>query len=124
MAVAPKTDPAPVITPPATPVTGCEAVRQEASKYPDWDINLITAIAKAESGCRHNATGDGHLTYQANGRTYGYSVSVLQVRILPGREACDSHDIKINVQCAHKIWKGQGYAAWSVYNSGKYRQFL
>jgi len=84
----------------------------------------MTAIAQAESGCRYDATGDGHLTYQIDGRTYGYSVSVLQVRILPGREGCDAHDIKVNVECAHRIWKGQGYGAWSVYNSGKYRQWL
>lgn len=124
MAVEPtKTDPAPV-KPPVTPVTGCEAVKAEASKYPDWDPTVMTAIAQAESGCRFDATGDGHLTYQQDGRTYGYSVSVLQVRILPGREACDAHDLKINIECGHRIWQGQGYGAWSVYNNGKYLKWL
>lgn len=96
----------------------------EASKYSGWNPALITAIAQAESGCRPDATGDGHLTYQQNGRTYGYSVSVLQVRILPGREHCDAHDLSVNVKCAYAIWQGQGYVAWSMYTNGKYKQFL
>lgn len=110
----------------AKPLTGCEAVRAEAKKYSGWDANIITAIAQGESGCRYNATGDGHLTYKQNGRTYGYSVSVLQVRILPGREHCDSHDIKVNVKCAHEIFKnaGSSYSPWTVYNKGIFRQFL
>lgn len=114
--------------PPATPQVAnltapCEAVRQEASKY-NWDANLMTAIAQAESNCRVEATGDTTLTYDVNGRTYGYSVSVFQVRILPGRENCDNHDLATNVLCAYNIYKGQGLTAWSVYSNGKYRQYL
>lgn len=121
--------------PPAkpAPVTGCEAVRAEASKYTGWDVSIITAIAEAESTthmngvskpCDVNATGDKTLTYQANGRTYGYSLSVLQVRILEGREHCDKHDLSTNVKCAHDIWKGQGYEAWTMYTNGRYLQYL
>lgn len=117
------TDPAPV-NPPATPLTGCEAVRAEASKYTGWNVSIITAVSEAESHCRFDARGDGHLTYQANGRTYGYSVSVLQVRILEGREHCDSYDLATNVKCAYAIWQGQGYSAWSMYTNGKYLKFL
>jgi hypothetical protein len=118
-------DPAPdPVKPPAIPVTGCEAVRAEAAKYPGWDAGLITAIAEAESHCRAEARGDGHLTYIVAGREYGYSVSALQVRILEGREHCDAYDISVNVKCAYAIWRGQGYEAWSVYNNGRYKQFL
>lgn len=89
----------------------------------------MTAIAEAEStedgiACNVNASGDDHLTYQLNGRTYGYSVSVLQVRILPGREHCDVKDVAVNVKCAHAIWKGQGYGAWTVYTNNKYQRYL
>lgn len=104
--------------------TGCDAVRHEASKYQDWDVSLITAIAQAESNCRAEAKGDTTLTYTVNGRVYGYSLSALQVRILPGREHCDSHDLATNVKCAHAIWQGQGYHAWSVYTNGKYAKYL
>ncbi|MCA9313061.1 hypothetical protein KDA08_01910, partial [Candidatus Saccharibacteria bacterium] len=78
--------------------------------------NLITAkaIMRAESGCDANATGDKSLTYQQNGRTYGYSVSLFQVRILPGREGCDSHDPAVNIPCAAKVYRSQGWMAWSV----------
>ncbi len=110
--------PAPIVS------TPCELVRQEVSKYSGWDVNTMTAIATAESHCRVDATGDTTITYQQNGRTYGYSLSVFQVRILPGREQCDVHDLVVNVQCAHSVWQSQGYRAWSVYTNGKYRQFL
>ncbi len=105
-------------------ITGCERVRQEVAKYDGWDVAVMTAISMSESGCREDATGDGSLAYTQNGRTYGYSLSVFQVRILPGRERCDAHDVAINVECAYGIWKSQGYGAWSVYQSGKYKQFL
>jgi hypothetical protein len=104
--------------------TGCEAVRQEVSKYPDWDVNLMVAISQAESSCRVDALGDTSIQYSENGREYGYSVSAFQVRILPGREHCDVFDLSVNVACAHKIWQGQGLSAWSVYTNGKYLKFL
>lgn len=126
MAVAPTTDRAPVNLPPATP---CEAVRAEAAKYPGWDPNIMFAISHEEGfdegiRCNPKASGDGHLTYQQNGRTYGYSVSALQVRILPGREHCDSYDLAVNVKCAHAIWQGQGYNAWTEYRNGDYKKWL
>ena len=85
---------------------------------------MMTAIAEAESHCRVTATGDTSLTYKQNGRVYGYSVSAFQVRILPGREHCDRHDLATNVACAHAIWRSQGYKAWSVYTNGKYKEYL
>lgn len=81
----------------------------------------MVAISQAESHCRHDALGDTNLTYDENGRTYGYSIGPLQVRILPGREWCETGDY---YECAHIIWAGQGYNAWSVFSSGKYLQFL
>jgi hypothetical protein len=107
-----------------SPIGGCEQYRSELAKYPGWDVRTMLAIMQAESSCRSDATGDGHIKYIQNGREYGYSVSLLQVRILPGREACDSHDPIVNIQCAHGIWKGQGYRAWSVYSNQKYLRHL
>lgn len=119
--------PAPVVIAPPKPLAtapaGCEQYRPILSKY-DWNVSVMMAIMQAESGCRAGSTGDGHLTYKHAGRTYGYSVSLLQVRILPGRERCDTHDPATNIDCAHGIWKGQGYRAWSVYKSGKYLAYL
>lgn len=95
-------------------------MRQEVEKYEGWNHDTMVAISKAESNCRFNAKGDTTLTYQNNDRIYGYSVGVFQVRILEGREHCDTYDIEVNVKCAYSIWKGQGYGAWSVYTNGKY----
>jgi hypothetical protein len=99
-------------------------VYNEAARFTNWDPRIITAIAKAESGCNINATGDGSLTYSQNGRIYGYSVGALQVRILPGREQCDTHELTNNVDCANRIYSGQGYNAWTMYTNGRYKDYL
>ena len=104
-------------------VGGCERFQPLLEKY-DWDVRTMLAIMRAESGCDPNVTGDTSLTFTQNGRTYGYSVSLFQVRVLPGREACDSHDSATNISCAYMIWKSQGYKAWSVYTNGRYLRFL
>lgn len=107
-----------------TKLYGCDAILGEVKKYKDWNSAIMLAIARAESGCRHDATGDNHLTFMHNGRKYGYSVSAFQVRILPGREPCASYDIVVNTRCANNIFKSQGYKAWTVYNTGKYKKYM
>lgn len=120
---------------PSQPVSNCEAVKLEATKYTGWDPSIIAAISEAESlyegvSCNVKAKGDNHLTYQQNGRTYGYSVSVMQVRILPGREDCDKYDLVVSIKCAHDIYisqraiTGNGYTAWTQYNNGEYLRYL
>lgn len=81
----------------------------------------MVAISQAESHCRADAMGDTNITYSENGRTYGYSVGALQVRILPGREWIETGDY---YEGAHQIWLSQGYRAWSVYSNGRYLDFL
>lgn len=104
-------------------VGGCERFQPLLERY-DWDVRTMLAIIRAESGCDSSVTGDTSLTFTQNGRTYGYSVSLFQVRILPGREHCDSHDPATNIACAYHVWREQGYKAWSVYTSGKYLKYL
>lgn len=109
-----------VVAPPvASPRTPCDFIKDY-----DWDHRVMMAIAMAESHCNPQAVGDTTLTFMTNGRLYGYSVGMFQVRILPGREACDSHDAETNVRCAYGIYRRQGLSAWSVYNNGKYLSFL
>ena len=104
-------------------LTDCEKLDKELAKY-DWDTKLMKAIVMAESSCRADAVGDKTLTYQNNGRTYGYSVGMFQIRILEGREACDTFDIEKNAQCAYNIYKSQGLKAWSVYSNGAYKKYM
>lgn len=104
------------------PLTGCELVRQQVSQWSDWDADTMVAISMAEANCSADARGDGSLTFQKNGREYGYSAGALQVRILPGREHCENQENYY--ECAHAIWQSQGYEAWSVFSSGKYTKYL
>ena len=120
--IPPVSPPKEVVRPSYTPPV-CSDLVSEVKKY-NWDHTIMIAIAKAESGCRYNAKGDTKLTYQSNGRIYGYSVGFFQIRILPGREHCDSYDVATNVRCAYAIYKSQGKRAWSVYTNGKYRAYL
>lgn len=96
-------------------------VRKEVSRWNDWDTDTMVAIAKAESHCRADAVGDTTITFENNGRTYGYSIGTLQVRILPGREWCETGDY---YECAHAIWTRQGYNAWSVYQNMRYLEYI
>ena len=81
---------------------------------------------KAESKCEPKARGDTDLVYQENGREYGYSVGVFQIRILPGRENCDTYDLETNVRCAHDIYSAAGgkFTDWSMFLNGHYREYL
>jgi len=103
----------------------CAKVEAEIAKY-DWDTKLATAVMKAESKCDVNVKGDTDLIFTENGREYGYSVGVFQVRILPGREDCDTYDLGTNVQCAYNIYTkaGREFTDWSMFLNGKYLEYL
>lgn len=111
------------IVPPLPVFNDCGAVETEIARY-DWDTKIATAIMKAESSCNAESKGDTDLTYHEDGRDYGYSVGVFQVRILPGREGCDSFNVGINVKCAYDVYKESGWEAWSMYTNGSYRRYL
>jgi hypothetical protein len=100
----------------------CSDFIAEAEKY-DWNINIISAISMAESGCRADIVGDGHLTYYQGEVEYGYSYSFLQIRYLPGREGCYGN-IETYVACAYALYQDNYYRPWSVYNDGQYLKFL
>ena len=103
----------------------CDKIVAEIEKY-DWDKKLATAVMKAESKCDTNAKGDTDLVFSENGREYGYSVGAFQVRILPGREECDTFDLKKNVSCAYNIYveAEREFTDWTMFKNGKYKEFL
>lgn len=101
----------------------CAQFKEALYKY-DWDVNIIFAIAMGESGCRW-AIGDTTLTFQQNGRTYGYSVGFLQYRILPGREACEDTTLDAYVACNYRLFAAKRtYTDWTIYNNQSYRKHL
>lgn len=114
--------------PPATPLTGCDAVLAEITKYGDWDANIAQAIAQAENrSCnptRHNLTAsETHRRYDGSVICVG-SYGVMQVGCLHYREGEDRNDLATNVRVAHRVWQSSGYTAWTMYKNGTYREFL
>lgn len=84
----------------------------------DWDTETMLAIMYAESNCRPNLDNTG---LNKNGSVdYG----LFQINSIHGYNKDDLMDPEFNVSVAYKIYKSQGLRAWSVYNSGKYLQYL
>lgn len=114
-------------------MTPCELVRQEIAKYSDWNVDVMTAIAKAEnrscSPTRHNLTSsETHRRADGSVICVG-SYGVLQVGCLHYTAGDNKDDLATNIRLAHKAWTsretwGVGYEAWTQYKNGTYRQFL
>lgn len=113
---------APALPIATAPVIGCEAVRAEISKYPGWDIAIMTAVAQAENrACdplNHNLSAS-----ENHGICIG-SYGVLQVGCVHYRASESKDDLAINVAVAHRVWLEQGYRAWTKYRTGEYKEFL
>lgn len=93
----------------------------------------MSAIAEAENrSCdpsRHNLTAsETHRRADGSVICVG-SYGVLQVGCLHYSAEDNIDDLATNVRLAHKAWEsrekwGVGYAAWTQYNNGEYKQFL
>jgi hypothetical protein len=96
--------------------TGCDSYRTEFEKYA-WDTSVMIRICKCESSGNPSIVGDGHLTYFVNDTRYGYSVGLLQIRFLPGREHYgDLTNPSTNISAGYDIFTRQGYKAWTCYH--------
>lgn len=107
-------------------LTGCDKWRVLVSKY-DWNTHIAMAVMEAESSCVEAKIGDD---YPILG-LWRKSCGLFQVRTLDGRPACEQlKDPAVNVDWAYKIYsaalsRGQDpWSPWSVYKSGKYKQYL
>lgn len=64
-----------------------------------------------ESNCNPNAVGDNFVIAGLHAPSCG----LLQVRTLKNRPDCETlKDPATNIDWAYKIWRSQGYKAWSV----------
>lgn len=106
---------------PQADINTCAYVEKIASKYSDWSPRIIARIAEAESHCAWWKVGDTTLTFtDKDGVVRGMSCGALQIRVLAGRPDCDTlKNPDVAIDWAHKIWQGQGYAAWSVCSNGR-----
>ena len=105
-----QTKPKTVIEPePVKPTNGCQTYRQLVEQY-DWNARIMLAVMQAESGCNPNAISP--VNYDGV-RDYGLMQLHGQYILEPSQ----------NVAAAYRLWKVQGYQAWSAYNNGSYGQF-
>jgi hypothetical protein len=86
---------------------------------------MAIAIAKAESNMEADRIGDTHITFVQDGKTYGMSCGVFQIRTLPGRPTCEEMlDPEKNIKFAYELYQKSGWTPWSVFTNGQYKKFL
>lgn len=124
-----KTDRAP-LNPPKTPakLSPCEVVAVEVAKYSDWDAGIMAAIAQAENRTcdplRHNLdVSETHLALDGSIVCIG-SYNVLQVGCVHYQPGENKDDLVTNVKVANRVWRLQGYNAWTMYRNGEYLKHL
>ena len=100
---------------------GCDDFLDIVEKY-NWDTRIALAIMEAESHCKTDAVGDTWVI----GGVYAPSCGLMQVRtISEWRGTCDElKEPEFNINKAYTIYTQQGWHAWSMYNNGKYKQYL
>ncbi len=100
--------------------TNCADYSGLVSQY-DWDVRTALAIMRAESGCDPNATNRANY----NGTVDRGLFQVNSIHSAKVNGNLDSlYNASTNVSVAYRIYLGSGWRAWSVYNNGRYLQFL
>jgi hypothetical protein len=92
------------------------------------DAVIMTAIAKGESGLNPLATGDTTIT----NTTWGPSVGLFQIRTVKSQTGTGGErdvtalrsSLDKQAKSAKSIKEGQGWGAWTIYNTGVYRKYL
>jgi hypothetical protein len=100
--------------------------------FPEDKIPTIVGIARAESGGNplalnpNRATGDeSYGLMQVNMIDYpDYQLGQSRLREFGLKEKSDLYDPLTNMRAAKAIYDSQGPNAWSVYKSGKYKEFV
>lgn len=95
--------------------------------WPLAEIPLAVAIVLAESGGHTDSRGDVSLM----SRTWGPSIGLFQIRSVNSekgkgttRDEIANLDPHINARHALEIRRSQGLGAWSVFNTGAYKQHM
>ncbi len=84
--------------------------------FPD-NYETMIKLMNCESSGQADRIGDTDKTYFVNGRMYGDSIGLFQIRMFPDREAIGAtreklKDAKYNIEYAKKIYDKVGYKAW------------
>ena len=95
------------------------------TRYFGNDAPMAIAIAKCESSLDYKRIGDQDKQYYKNGRLYGKSCGLFQIRLFPNRPDCDYLlDTENNVKYAKQLFNKKGWQPWSCYTNGNYKKFL
>jgi Lysozyme like domain len=80
------------------------------------NVITATAIAHAESGNRTDAVGPTLSCGQGAQGLFQINVCV--------NHCSNPTDPKANTACAYRVFRSQGWNAWSTYKSGAYKQYI
>lgn len=110
--IAPKEEikPVPVVQPKPKPVVDTSNCYYSLLSQYDWDVATMQRIMRAESGC--NPTNHN---YADNHRSCKGSFGLLQIGCVHGYTVAYLSDPVNNIAAAYKIYKSQGYTAWTTY---------
>lgn len=88
-----------------------------AAGFSPANVDVMTAIGKAESGLRSEATAN---------TSKEYSVGPFQINLKahPYVPEAEARDPVTAAKWAYKISGGSNFRPWTTYTSGKYRKFL
>lgn len=78
----------------------------------------MLAIMRAESECNPLADNTGLNRDGTNDK------GLFQINSIHGYSDAVRFDPAQNIAIAYKIWRAQGYSAWSAYTNGSYLRFL
>lgn len=100
-------------------------IEELIKSYFGSEADVAIAVARAESGLRPDAVGDGAIAYWQDGVEYGKSYGLFQIRHLPGRpDPQILLDPVRNVEYAYALYKRSGFYPWSAFTNGAYLNHL
>lgn len=94
-----------------------DVVAMIAAAFPENQGEMLK-IGRCESQLSSDRVGDLGIRFEKDGKLYGSSHGIFQIRALPGRTddpdqfAEDMKNPKKNIEAAKRIFDGQGYKAW------------
>jgi len=113
----------PAIEPIPEPVVypaGCANYVSVIEQY-DWDVSIAVAVARAESGCRPDATNSSN--YNGSVDRGFFQVNSIHADMVGG-ELDKLYIPTTNIKVAYSIYTSSGWRAWSAYNNGSYLKYL
>ncbi|MDI6777575.1 MAG: hypothetical protein QMD77_00100 [Patescibacteria group bacterium] len=89
------------------------------------EAKIAIAVAKSESHLNPKSIGDQHLKFYKDGKEYGASYGVFQIRHLEGRpDPSQLLDPEFNVKYAYELYQKSGFYPWSQFKNGNYKKYI